>query len=213
MKRILRETKHMLRIVLGLTTVVLLFCQATQAQQVAGKIVSDDGSELPGVSVMIEGTATGTTTDATGQYSLNVNNPDAILVFSFIGYKTERVPLEGKTTLNVTLQPDVQTLSEVVVVGYGTQKKVNMTAAVSTVAGEEITTRQAPSTVALLQGRTPGLQITQNSAAPGDESNQIRIRGQGTFSSAGSNPLVLIDGVEGKLELLNPNVIEDISVL
>lgn len=213
MKRILQNSIDRLRIGFGLTAVVLLFCQATQAQQVKGKIISDDGSELPGVSVMIEGTATGTTTDATGEYTLTVNNPDAVLVFSFIGYKTDRVPLEGRTTLNITLQPDVQTLSEVIVVGYGTQKKVNMTAAVSTVAGDEIITRQAPSTVALLQGRTPGLQITQNSAAPGDESNQIRIRGQGTFSSAGSNPLVLIDGVEGKLELLNPNVIEDISVL
>ncbi len=213
MNRLLRKIKDRMYTSLGIGVVLLLFCNATWAQQVTGKIISDEGESLPGVSVMIEGTATGTSTDANGDFSLTIDNPNATLVFSFIGYKTEKIPVDNRTTINVTLHADVQTLNEVVVVGYGTQKKVNMTAAVSTVSGEEITSRQAPSTISLLQGRTPGLQITQNSGLPGDESNQIRIRGQGTFSSAGSNPLVLIDGIEGKLELLNPNVIEDISVL
>ncbi|HEY9048249.1 MAG TPA: TonB-dependent receptor [Ohtaekwangia sp.] len=193
--------------------VLLLLGHASWAQQVKGKVSSTDGESLPGVSILIEGTALGTTSDINGEYSISIDKPDATLVFSFIGYKTQRIAVSGKNTIDIALEPDVETLSEVVVVGYGTQKKVNMTAAVSTIAGSDITSRQAPNTISLLQGRTPGLQITQNSAAPGDESNQIRIRGQGTFSSAGSNPLVLIDGIEGRLDLLNPNMIEDISVL
>ncbi|MBT1698510.1 TonB-dependent receptor [Fulvivirgaceae bacterium PWU4] len=202
-----------LRTSLGLGVILLLFSNATWAQQVSGKVSADDGEALPGVNVIVDGTSIGTTTDASGQYTLSVGSPNAVLVFSFIGYTTQRVAVDNKTVVNVTLLPDIQTLNEVVVVGYGTQKKVNLTAAVSTVSSEEIVSRQAPNTVSLLQGRTPGLQIVQNSGLPGAEDNQIRIRGQGTFSSAGSNPLVLIDGVEGKLELLNPNVIEDISVL
>lgn len=185
----------------------------SRAQQISGKVTADDGEPTPGVNVIVEGTNRGTTTDGNGTYSINVDNPNAVLVFSFIGYKTERVSIENRTTIDVALTPDILTLGEVVVVGYGTQKKVNMTAAVSTISSDEVVSRQAPNTISLLQGRTPGLQIVQNSGQPGDENNQIRIRGQGTFSSAGSDPLVLIDGVEGKLELLNPNVIEDISVL
>ena len=192
---------------------LILLVNASQAQQISGKVTAEGGEATPGVNVIVEGTSVGTTTNATGDYSLNVDNTDAVLVFSFIGYKTERVPVNSRTTIDVTLLPDVLTLGEVVVVGYGTQKKTSMTSAVSTISSDEVVSRQAPNTISLLQGRTPGLQIVQNSGLPGAESNQIRIRGQGTFSSAGSNPLVLIDGVEGKLELLNPNVIEDISVL
>ena len=192
---------------------LMSFGYVSHAQQISGTVQGDDGEPTPGVNVMVEGSTQGTTTDANGKYSLNAGDPNAVLVFSFIGYKTERIPIDNRTTIDVTLTPDVLTLSEVVVVGYGTQKKTSMTSAVSTISSDEVVSRQAPNTISLLQGRTPGLQIVQNSALPGSESNQIRIRGQGTFSSAGSNPLVLIDGVEGKLELLNPNVIEDISVL
>lgn len=183
------------------------------AQQISGKVSGEDGQGMPGVNVLVEGTSAGASTDANGEYKIEVSDSNAILVFSFIGYKTERVQVGNQVRIDITLTPDVQQLTEVVVVGYGTQKKVTMTAAVSTISSEDITSRQAPNTVSLLQGRTPGLQIVQNSGLPGSEDNQIRIRGQGTFSSAGSNPLVLIDGVEGKLELLNPNMIEDISVL
>lgn len=192
--------------------VLTLFCNAAWAQQVTGKIIDEGGQPLPGVNIIIEGTSNGTTSDASGGFALDAPS-DGVLLFSFIGYKTERVQIQGRTTIDLTLVPDVQTLGEIVVVGYGTQKKVTMTAAVATISSEDVISRQAPNTISLLQGRTPGLQITQNSALPGDESNQIRIRGQGTFSTAGSNPLILIDGVEGRLDLLNPNMIEDISVL
>lgn len=212
MNKKLQKFRDRLIVSVGFGFALLLFSNASWAQ-ISGKVIGEDNEAIPGVNVIVEGTTSGTTTDANGAYTLNVSDSDGVLVFSFIGYKTTRVPIDNQTNINVTLAADVQTLSEVVVVGYGTQKKVNMTAAVSTISSDEVISRQAPNTISLLQGRTPGLQIVQNSGQPGDENNQIRIRGQGTFSSAGSNPLVLIDGVEGKLELLNPNVIEDISVL
>jgi TonB-linked SusC/RagA family outer membrane protein len=200
-------------IYLGLGLALMLFTQASWAQQVSGKVIAEDGSGLPGVNVIIEGTNVGTTTDVDGAYALQVEASDAVLVFSFIGYKTERVVVQGRTNINLTLQPDLITLGEVVVVGYGTQKKTSMTSAVSTIASEDVVSRQTPNTISLLQGRTPGLQIIQNSALPGAENNQIRIRGLGTFDGGAANPLVLIDGVEGDLSLLNPNNIEDVSVL
>ncbi len=127
--------------------------------------------------------------------------------------KSQTIPVNGRTTLQITLESDTELLEEVVVVGYGTQRKVNLTGAVGNVSADEITSRIAPSTSSLLQGRTPGLQITQNSAMPGNENVEIRIRGMGTFSSAGNNPLILIDGVEGDFNKLNPNMIESISIL
>ncbi|HYC85541.1 MAG TPA: TonB-dependent receptor [Chryseosolibacter sp.] len=213
MNKKLRCGKNRTIVFAGLVMSFVIMANASLAQQVSGKVSADNGEAIPGVNVIVEGTSSGTTTDADGAYTVTVNDPNAVLVFSFIGYKTERVPVQNRTAININLVPDVLTLSEVVVVGYGTQKKTSMTSAVSTISAEDVITRQAPNTITLLQGRTPGLQIVQNSAQPGDESNQIRIRGQGTFSSAGSNPLILIDGVEGKLELLNPNMIQDISVL
>jgi TonB-linked SusC/RagA family outer membrane protein len=198
---------------LGLGVTLLLFCNASWAQQISGKVVSEDGVAIPGVNVIIEGTSIGTSTDADGVYTLNINDANATVVFSFIGYRAERVSVQNQSVINVTLLPDITTLSEIVVVGYGTQKKTSVTAAVSKISSDDVISRQAPNTISLLQGRTPGLQIVQNSALPGAEKNQIRIRGQGTFSDAGNDPLVLIDGVEGKLELLNPNMIEDISIL
>jgi TonB-linked SusC/RagA family outer membrane protein len=181
---------------------------------VSGRVTSGDAAEsLPGVNVILKGTSEGTITDANGEYKLTVPSRESVLIFSYVGYASVEMMVGEQSVINITLSPDATVLSEVIVVGYGTQKKTSMTSAVSTIASDAVVSRQAPNTISLLQGRTPGLQIIQNSALPGDESNQIRIRGQGSFSSAGSNPLVLIDGVEGKLELLNPNMIEDISVL
>jgi TonB-linked SusC/RagA family outer membrane protein len=201
------------RLILNLAAIFLLFCQASLAQEISGKVVTENDEPLPGVNVILEGTTIGTTTDAAGEYVLAVSGSNPALVFSFIGYKTERIAVGTQTKIDVKLTPDLKTLNEVVVVGYGVQKKVNMTAAVATISSEDVTSRQSPNTISLLQGRTPGLQIVQNSGQPGAESNDIRIRGQGTFSSAGSNPLILIDGVEGRLDLLNPNMIAEVSVL
>lgn len=185
-----------------------------QQQTVTGRVTdANTGESLPGVTILVQGTTTGTTTDIDGKYSIDVPNNEASLVFSYVGYLSETLAVAGKTVMDVKLAPDIKALEEVVVVGYGTQKRVNLTGAVGTVSADEVNSRIAPNTMSLLQGRVAGLQIIQNSAQPGAENNSIRIRGQGTFSSAGSNPLVLIDGVEGNLEMLNPNMIEDISVL
>ncbi|MBC9797998.1 SusC/RagA family TonB-linked outer membrane protein [Sinomicrobium weinanense] len=194
--------------------ILLLFSFSTaSAQGISGKVIGEDGQPIPGVNVIVEGTTTGTITDFDGNYEISPGTSDPVLTFSYIGYETKRVPVGEQKIINITLVSDVEALKEVVVIGYGTQTRTNMTSAISTINPEEVMARQTPSTISLLQGRSPGLQIVQNSSLPGAESNQIRIRGQGTFSSAGSNPLILIDGVEGRLELLNPNMIEDISVL
>lgn len=184
-----------------------------QRIDVKGKVTDQNGGPLPGVSIKLKGSNTGAMTDGNGNYSISLPNSTGTLVFSFIGFATQEIPVNGQNTINVVLKEEDKALSEVVVVGYGTQKKVNLTGAVSNVSGTELTTRQAPNTTSLLQGRMPGVQVTQNSGQPGAESASIRIRGQGTFSTAGNNPLILIDGVEGNLNNVNPNQIESVSVL
>ncbi|KAA5546819.1 TonB-dependent receptor [Adhaeribacter rhizoryzae] len=186
--------------------------QAT-LKAVTGKVTSEAGEPLIGVTVVVKGTTVGTSTDATGNYSIEVPNDGGTLVFSYIGFLTKEVLVGNATTLNVTLATDAKALEEVVVVGYGTQKKETLTGSVASVNGELLTTRPVTNPTAAIQGRMPGVRIVQNSGEPGNEGASIRIRGIGTFSGAGSNPLVLIDGVEGNLSNLDPNNIESISVL
>lgn len=197
-----------------LMIVLCVFCWGARIQaeniHVNGTVVDENGDSLVGVSVVVEGTSTGAATDIDGNFTLSVPEGKN-LKFSYIGYET--VILPARQEMKVTMKEDRQQLDEVVVVGYGQQKKVNLTGAVASVDGDELTTRVSPNASSLLQGRVAGLQIVQNSANPGAESASIQIRGQGTFSSAGSNPLVLIDGVEGDMNKLNPNMIENIAVL
>ena len=136
-----------------------------------------------------------------------------ILVFSSIGYVTQEVPVSGRSVINISLSEDIQSLNEIVVVGFGEQKKVNLTGSVASIEGETLTRRPVTNSASMLQGQVPGLRIVQNSGEPGNEGLAVRIRGQGTFSGAGSDPLVLVDGVEGNLADLNPNDIENVSVL
>jgi TonB-linked SusC/RagA family outer membrane protein len=180
---------------------------------ITGKVTDESAEPLPGVNVVEKGTTNGTATDQNGDYSLVVENQETVLVFSFIGYASQEVSVGNQSQLNVTLLPDVQSLQEVVVVGYGTQKKVNLTGAVASVDGADIVKRPVTNAATMLQGRMPGVQIVQNSGEPGNEEVSIRVRGIGTFSNAGSDPLVLIDGVPGSLSNLNPTNIESISVL
>lgn len=180
---------------------------------VRGKVTDKDGQGLPGVSVIIKGTSHGTITDQNGSYNLELQEDNPVLIFSFVGYVAQEREVGTREVLDIVLATDEKALEEVVVIGYGTQKKVNLTGAVSNVTGSELTTRQAPNTTSLLQGRMPGVQVTQNSGQPGAENASIQIRGQGTFSGAGNDPLILIDGVEGNLNNVNPNQIESISVL
>ncbi|WPP49762.1 SusC/RagA family TonB-linked outer membrane protein [Catalinimonas niigatensis] len=180
---------------------------------VSGQVKDPDGEALPGVNVLVKGSSTGTVTDIDGMYTLSVPNENDVLVFSSIGYATQEVPVNGRSVIDISMQEDIQSLSEIVVVGYGEQKKVNLTGSVATVEGERLTRRPVTNTTSMLQGQVPGLRIVQNSGEPGNEGLNVRIRGQGTFSGAGSNPLVLIDGVEGNLADLDPNNIENVSVL
>ncbi len=137
----------------------------------------------------------------------------AQLRISYIGYKDQIVSVTSKSDYAITLKEDSQALDELVVVGFGTQKKLNLTGAVTAVSGEEMTRRPVVNTATMLQGQVPGLRVNSATGTPGDESTTFRIRGQGTFSDAGSDPLVLVNGVPGDISHLDPSVIESVSVL
>jgi TonB-linked SusC/RagA family outer membrane protein len=179
--------------------------------RVSGRVIDYNNDEgLPGVNVTIKGTTTGTTTGPDGGYDIRVPDEQAVLVFSFIGYTTEEITVGSRSTLDVQLVPNVESLGEVVVVGYGTQRKVNLTGAVSTVSEQNFEGRPVTNVTQALQGAAPNLIVQQNSSEPGAPLN-INIRGVGTLGNA--SPLVVIDGIPGSLDALNPNDIESVSVL
>lgn len=184
-----------------------------QAITIAGR-VSSGSDALPGVNVTVEGTSAGTTTGADGTYRLNVPSASTSLVFSYIGYVTQRVAVGSRTQIDVTLAEDNKSLNEVVVVGYGTKDRRDVTSAISSVSGKEIQNLPVASPIALLQGRTAGVQIVQNSGAPGATNFTIRVRGT-TSINAGNNPLYVVDGLpfEGNSSDINPNDIESMEIL
>ncbi|MCG8308878.1 MAG: TonB-dependent receptor [Cytophagales bacterium] len=188
-----------------------------QSIEITGKVLSsEDGEGLPGVNVIEKGTSRGTVTDVEGNYFLNVIDENTVLVFSSVGFVSEEVTVGNKTVIDISLVPNLTALEEIVVVGYGTQSKANMTGAVSTVAPEELIKRPVTNTENLLQGKVTGLQVVQNSGQPGDDGARMRIRGMGTFDTnngAGNDPMVVIDGIQGNLTDLDPNTIETVSVL
>jgi TonB-dependent starch-binding outer membrane protein SusC len=181
---------------------------------VTGKIVNlEDNEPLPGVSVVIKGTTIGTVTDADGEYSLSVEDPNAILVFSSIGFNTEEIPVNGRTKIDLSMAADIESLQEVVVVGYGQVKKSDVTGSVAKVTAEKLQSFPVQNTVQALQGRAPGVDITSNSR-PG-EAGMIRIRGNRSIA-ASNDPLYVVDGIplqSGGIESFNPNDIESIEVL
>ena len=199
-----------------LLLIPLLFYSLTnafgQANVVSGKISGENGGVLPGVTVLVKGTTNGTATDAEGNYSLNVPGSGGTLVVSFIGYLTQEVSINNRTTINVSLEPDGKALEEVVVIGYGTQNKANLTGSLATVSGRTLTERPAPNAATLLQGRVTGLQVTQPSSEPGRDNPNFLIRGRGSFGGS-NDPLVLIDGVTGSFNNLSPDDIENVTVL
>ncbi len=191
----------------------LVFCSsiAFGQQIVTGKVFDGKGETLPGVSIKLKNTSTGSVTDVNGNFSIQVPDLTGTLVFVYIGYKPVEMPISSRTAINVTLEAESTALNEVVVVGFGTQKKVNLTGSVSTINSEQLTMRPVGQTSAALQGMAAGVTVVQNSGRPGNDDGTIRIRGIGTLSS--SNPLVLIDGIEGSMNSIDPNLIESISVL
>ncbi|MCV9385520.1 SusC/RagA family TonB-linked outer membrane protein [Reichenbachiella ulvae] len=188
------------------------FAQA-QESTVSGKVTDDTGESLPGVSILIKGTAKGTVTDMDGNYSIKVDGPDAVLSYSFIGYLTQEVTVGSRTTIDMNLPMDVQSLEEVIVVGYGEQKKSLSTGAISSVKAKELQTVSTGRIDQALQGRTAGVNIKPTSGSPG-AGMKIRIRGTG--SNGSSDPLFIIDGVRtgsGGMDYLSPNDVESIEIL
>ena len=193
-----------------LFAMIMLAAPSIMAQIIAKGVIQDVGKEpMVGVAVKEKGTNNGVLTDIDGQFSLKVS-PSAILEFSYVGYKPLEMPAKADMGV-ITMQEDTEQLDEVVVVGYGTQKKVNLSGAVSAIDGDKISSKPTTDVLTALQGEVPGLQVLRTSGEPGSETSGMRVRG---FSSANAtSTLVLIDGVEGDMTLLNPNDIASISVL
>lgn len=199
---------------LSVVLMLLLSAGIAQAQdvQVSGTVLDETGMPLPGVSILLKGTTRGTTTDLDGKYSIT-GPSSGVLVFSFIGYNSLEENIGSRTKIDVTLSPDVSNLEEVVVVGYGTQKKSQLTGAISSVGNKEI--QELPITDArqALQGRAAGVDVVQPGSKPGS-APQVRIRGRRSFN-ASNEPLYVIDGIPtvGGLEDINPQDITSMEVL
>lgn len=185
-------------------------------KSISGEVTDESNQPLPGVNVLVKGSTLGTTTDAEGKYTLTVNDGSTVLIFSFIGYTSQEISVENKTVIDVSMTPDILSLQEVVVVGYGEQKKETLTGSVATVDSKVFLDRGVVSNpLSALQGQIPGVVVTRGSAAPGQEGWNFQIRG--AASSNGSDPLVIVDGIPlvslSALNSINPNDIENISVL
>lgn len=207
----LRTTGTWLLCILGLF--LLTVQAAAQSKTISGKITDENDQPLEGVNIRLKTAASGTVSNADGVYTLNVPNTAEALVFSMVGYTEKEVAIGALTSINVSLQKDVAGLNEVVVVGYGTQKKGNLTGSVSTISSAQIERRPNVSTSAALQGLAPGVTVTSQTGAPGGDGSQIRIRGINSFGGSSSNPLVIIDGVAGNIDDIDVNLIESMSVL
>lgn len=188
---------------------------AQSGGKVQGKVQAEDtGDPLPGVSVLVKGTTKGATTNAEGVFTIDVPSTDAVLVFSFIGYTSEEVVVGQRTSLTITMVPDMKSLSEVVVVGYGETKKESLTSAITSVKGKELVKSPQPNLSNSFAGRVSGVVASTSSGEPGADGARLLIRGQSTTGD--NSPLIVIDGVAnrlGGLERLDPNDIESISVL
>ena len=187
-----------------------------QSLLVQGTVTDETGVPLVGVNVAIQGTTMGTITDVNGNYQIEAVS-GSTLTFSFVGYLSESVVVETQTTVNITLVPDVTQLEDVVVVGYGTQKKETLTGSVVNVSGKEIEKSPSSNLASSLAGRLPGLIVSQRSGEPGRDDPEMLIRGTGTFDlnpndGINSNaPLIIIDGVErSMMSRLNPEDIESL---
>ncbi len=182
-----------------------------QQNIVRGTVKDQGGNPLPGVTIVLKGTTLGTTTDINGNYNINVVDPQSVLIFSFIGYIDQEITVGSRTQIDVSLEEKIVGLEEVVVVGYGTQKKINLTGAVSQITAEVIENKPAPNLTRILQGALPNLNIKMTDGSP-TRTATYNIRGA-TSIGAGGNALVLIDGIEGDPNLVNPNDVASISIL
>lgn len=210
------------RLLIAVLFSVLLHPQVwAQDKQVSGKVTSqDDGSPVPGVNVVVEGTTRGTTTDVDGNYTIQLAPDENTLVFSFVGFKPSVIQVDGRTVIDVVLESDITSLDEVVVVGYGTQRERDLTSSITTVTTEDIIKTPTGQAMQALQGKVPGLQVVSN-GSPGDAPS-VRVRGIGSYprssDAAGeainSEPLYVVDGMFfDNIDFLNTADIKSISVL
>ncbi len=188
------------------------------AETITGTIIDNKGQPLPGVTIKIKNATTGTTSDVNGKYTISVPDAKTVLTFSMIGFETQEITVGSSRSINVTLRDAVSSLDEVVVVGYGEQKKATLTGSVATVSGREISQNPSPNVVATLAGKLPGLIVNQRGGEPGRDDPSIFIRGNGTIpnnDNSNNAPLIVIDGVPGRgnFSRLNSEDIESISVL
>lgn len=193
---------------------VWLMPVAIAQQQVSGTVTDfSNGEALPGVNILIQGTTTGTITDMSGNYALSVPSGDAVLVFSFIGYETQEVTVGNQTNISVGMMPDLTTLSEIVVIGYGTQRAEAVTGSVASISGDVLRDVPSGNVTQALQGRVAGVEMSQTSSKPG-ASMQIRIRGTRSLT-ANNDPLVVLDGIPfaGSIGDINPNDIKSLDIL
>lgn len=215
MKETLQKFSKQWRYYHKIVCVMLLYgitTHATMAQEstVSGTVTDLNGETIIGVSVLLEGTGQGAVTDLDGQYSLKAPK-DGVLVFSFIGFSTEKVPINGRSIVDISLIEDIATLSEVIVIGYGTQKKSDLTGAVASIKGSSLQQIATSDPNQALQGRAAGVQVTNNSGAPA-AGQKVRVRGIGSLSN--SSPLYVVDGFPtGDISNIAPTDIESIEVL
>ncbi|MBO4468776.1 MAG: TonB-dependent receptor [Bacteroidales bacterium] len=200
-----------LKFPVALLAFLLIASQAFAQVQVKGKVTSDAGPE-PGVIVFVKGNAgSGTMTDADGNYSLTVAGPNEILIFSLMGYKEQEIKVGNRSTINVQLEEDANLLEEVLVVGYGTQKKEFVVGSVSQVSSKDLLKAPNTNVSSMLAGRLAEMTAVQTTGIPGGDQASLLVRGTSTFNS--SSPLILVDGVERSMNYINPNDIASISIL
>lgn len=192
---------------------------STELQQrlISGVVIDESGTPMPGVNVQIEGTTTGVMTGIDGKFSINVPNENATLTFSFIGYVSQKIPITGRTVFDISLQPAMESLEEVVVIGYGTQKKQSIVGAITQASNEDLQRAGGVTNVAqALTGQLPGIITIQSNGEPGgygrqQNSTTVFIRGQNTWN--GGQPLILVDGVERSMDKMDISEVDNISVL
>jgi len=205
--------KKWLRKITLIQLVILLSVWFVNAQEttLSGKVSSKDGSPIPGVSIVIKGSTVGTLSDSNGHFSLKSPSEAKTIIFSFVGMKTQELPVTKAANYNVVLEEDTYNLEEVVAVGYGTMKKSDLTGSVTSVKNEEISAFASSNVMQSLSGRAAGVQVNQNTGAPG---SSISVRIRGTNSIQGSNePLYVIDGFPSSINSLNNSEIASIEIL
>ena len=196
----------------GVFLMIVGMQQIHAQMQVTGTVADNTGTPLPGANIVEKGTMNGVTADFDGNFSIEVADVNASLVVSYIGFSTIEVPIDGQTSLSITLEESAAGLDEVVVVGYGTQKKVNVIGSISQVSSKDLENRPVTQASQAITGQMPGVTVIQRSGRPGQSGGDISVRGVGSFGAT-PNALVLIDGIAGTMNDISPDDIESISVL